>query len=112
MGLNIENSTNGVVIFGIVPGSEAAIDGILQPGDEIVAANGVDLLGASRDRVAQELKKAQGSVVIEVKRPKKAQKQSRRSAGTSNVRVSPHKNQAHFALLIQLRQYSINTCLH
>ena len=93
--MNIENSTNGVVIFGIVPGSEAAIDGILQPGDEIVAANGVDLVGATRDRVAQELKKAVGSVVIEVKRPKKAQKQPRRSAGTSNVRVSRTQNHCH-----------------
>lgn len=93
--MNIENSSNGVVIFGIVPGSEAAIDGILQPGDEIVAANGIDLVGATRDRVAQELKKAVGSVVIEVKRPKKAQKQPRRSAGTSNVRVSRTQNHCH-----------------
>ena len=85
LGLNIENASNGVVIFGIVPGSEAAIDGILQPGDEIVSANGIDLQGATRDKVAQELKRASGSVLIEVRRPRKVQKQSRRSASTTNV---------------------------
>lgn len=95
MGLNIENSTNGVVIFGIVPGSEAAIDGILQSGDEIVSANGADLTGATRDKVAQELKRAVGSVLIEVKRPRKAPKQSRRStSGSAYSNVC-----AHFALL-------------
>ena len=75
------------MIFGIVPGSEAAIDGILQAGDEIVSANGVDLVGASRDKVAQELKKAMGSVLIEVKRPKKTISSKSRRVSSSNVRI-------------------------
>ncbi|CAG5105049.1 Oidioi.mRNA.OKI2018_I69.chr1.g1788.t1.cds [Oikopleura dioica] len=73
LGLNIENGPSGTIIFGIVPGSEAAIDGTLQQGDEIIGANGVDLSGATRDRVASELKKATGQVVIEIRRPRKSQ---------------------------------------
>jgi len=42
-------------------------------GDEIIGANGVDLTGATRDRVASELKKATGTVVIEIRRPRKSQ---------------------------------------
>ena len=91
LGLNIENSPAGVVIFGIVPGSEAAIDGALQPGDLILSANGADLRQATRDLVAQELRNSPGSTVqLEVGRKKKGTKSSTTSssASSSNVNAS------------------------
>ena len=86
LGLNIENSPNGVVIYGIVPNSEAAIDGTLQPGDLILSANGHDLKNATRDLVAQELRNSPSSVNLEVGRKRKTKGEVRRS--NSNVSVS------------------------
>jgi len=87
LGLNIENSPGGVVIFGIVPGSEAAIDGALQAGDLILSANGTDLRQATRDIVAQELRNSMGSTVqLEVGRKKKSKVSSSPSLSNSNTR--------------------------
>lgn len=86
LGLNIENNPAGVVIFGIVPGSEAAIDGALQPGDLILSANGADLRQATRDLVAQELRNSPGSTVqLEVGRKKKGTKSSTTSSSASSA---------------------------
>ena len=89
LGLNIENSPAGVVIFGIVPGSEAAIDGALQAGDLILSANGADLRQATRDVVAQELRNSPGSTVqLEVGRKNKSKKSSTTPSSISASNVS------------------------
>jgi len=97
LGLNIENGPSGTIIFGIVPGSEAAIDGTLMQGDEIIGANGVDLSGATRDKVATELKKATGTVVIEIRRPRKSQngsaKPSRKGSHIRKVTIKRRHSQ-------------------
>eukprot|EP00795_Rhopilema_esculentum_P004582 gene4582-20849_t len=67
--LQNDASRTVIIIRSLVPGSSAAINGTLEPGDQLTSVNGVNLENASLDTAVQTLKAApKGKTIIGIRK--------------------------------------------